>query len=90
VNGSCKEMPICEDQLDTWDKVNNESGNGVNGELVIKTCPEVIQKLSPSVIYAILSLTLLFFLLLGLLVVSFVHGLWFCNCNYKNTFVKGN
>ncbi|RDX81132.1 Ubiquitin carboxyl-terminal hydrolase 26, partial [Mucuna pruriens] len=39
LTGSCKEMPICcEDQLDTWDKVNNESGNG---QIVIKTCPEV-------------------------------------------------
>lgn len=39
LTGSCREMPICEDQLNTWDKVNNESGNG---HIVIKTCPEVI------------------------------------------------
>ncbi|KAG4931153.1 hypothetical protein AAZX31_17G188900 [Glycine max] len=38
--GSCREMPICEDQLNTWDKVNNESRNG---QIVIKTCPEVCE-----------------------------------------------
>ncbi|XP_027330791.1 ubiquitin carboxyl-terminal hydrolase 26-like isoform X2 [Abrus precatorius] len=40
LTGSCQEMPICDDQLDTWDKVNNESGNG---QIVIKTCPEVCE-----------------------------------------------
>ncbi|CAJ1972174.1 unnamed protein product [Sphenostylis stenocarpa] len=40
LNGSCKEMPICEDKLDTWDNVNNESYIGVNEQLVIKTYPE--------------------------------------------------
>ncbi|QCD99600.1 ubiquitin carboxyl-terminal hydrolase 48 [Vigna unguiculata] len=43
LNGSCKEMPICEDQLDPWDKVNNGSGKGVNRQLVIKTSPEVCE-----------------------------------------------
>nr|KYP34246.1 Ubiquitin carboxyl-terminal hydrolase 26 [Cajanus cajan] len=40
LTGSCKEMPICEDQLNTWAKVNNENGNG---QFVIKTCPEVCE-----------------------------------------------
>ncbi|KAL2336663.1 hypothetical protein Fmac_011109 [Flemingia macrophylla] len=40
LTGSCKDMPICEDQLNSWDKVNNENGNG---QIVIKTCPEVCE-----------------------------------------------
>ncbi|XP_047161205.1 ubiquitin carboxyl-terminal hydrolase 26-like isoform X2 [Vigna umbellata] len=43
LNGSCKDMPICENQLDPLDKVNNGSGNGVNRQLVIKTSPEVCE-----------------------------------------------
>ncbi|XP_045805933.1 ubiquitin carboxyl-terminal hydrolase 26-like isoform X1 [Trifolium pratense] len=40
IAGSCEEMAICEDQLANWDKVNNESGNG---QVLIKTCPEVCE-----------------------------------------------
>ncbi|XP_061364323.1 ubiquitin carboxyl-terminal hydrolase 26-like [Gastrolobium bilobum] len=41
VTGTCEERPvICEDQLDTWDKGNDEFGNG---HIVIKTCPEVCE-----------------------------------------------
>ncbi|KAK7260825.1 hypothetical protein RIF29_27123 [Crotalaria pallida] len=40
LTGSCKEMPICEDQLVTWDKLKNESGNR---QIVIKTSPEVCE-----------------------------------------------
>lgn len=40
LTGSSEEMQICEDQLGTGDKVNNENGTG---QFLIKTCPEVIQ-----------------------------------------------
>ncbi|RYR05646.1 hypothetical protein Ahy_B06g085483 [Arachis hypogaea] len=38
--GSCEELPVCEDQLGSSDKVNNETENG---QFVIKTCPEVCE-----------------------------------------------
>ncbi|KAJ1379095.1 Ubiquitin-specific peptidase 48, partial [Sesbania bispinosa] len=40
LTGSCEEMTISEDQLANLDKANNESGNG---QIVIKTCPEVCE-----------------------------------------------
>ncbi|KAK7384819.1 hypothetical protein VNO78_30522 [Psophocarpus tetragonolobus] len=40
LTGSYKEMPICNDQRYTCNKVNNEIGNG---QLVIKTSPEVCE-----------------------------------------------
>ncbi|CAJ2643397.1 unnamed protein product [Trifolium pratense] len=40
LTGSDDKMLICEDQLHTGDKVNNENGTG---QILIKTCPEVCE-----------------------------------------------
>lgn len=41
LTGSSDTMLICEDQLQTGDKVKNENGTG-SEQILIKTCPEVI------------------------------------------------
>ena len=40
LTGSSEEMQVCKDQLSTADKMNFENGTG---QILIKTCPEVIQ-----------------------------------------------
>ncbi|KAJ1420139.1 Ubiquitin-specific peptidase 48 [Sesbania bispinosa] len=40
LTGSSDEMLMCEDQLRTGDKMNNENGTG---QILIKTCPEVCE-----------------------------------------------
>lgn len=40
MSGSSQDLPICEDQLANGDKASNENGNG---QIMIKTCPEVIE-----------------------------------------------